>query len=117
MRRAAGHAVVLVTAPSVRVGRMLAAAALEARVAACANLVPGLESHYRWKGKIECSREVLILFKTTRGRLAALERLILAKHPYDTPEFLAFVPSSGAGRYLDWLEESVGQSMRRGITA
>jgi periplasmic divalent cation tolerance protein len=80
----------------------LAKAALTARLVACANLIPGLQSHYWWQGKIESGKEVLILFKTTRRNLPALEKLILKQHPYDTPEFIALNPSSATPRYLEW---------------
>jgi periplasmic divalent cation tolerance protein len=106
MRKAVQFAIVLVTAPNRTVARRLARAALKERLVACANLVPGIESHYWWQGKIEQGREVLIIFKTTRRRLAALEKLIVANHPYDTPEFLVLTIDAGTGRYLDWLENS-----------
>ena len=107
MKKAAQFSIVLVTAPDKKAARRLAQAAVEERLAACANLVPGLESHYWWQGKTERSSEVLIIFKTTRRRLAALEKLILQKHPYDTPEFVVLPINTGAGRYLDWLAGSV----------
>jgi periplasmic divalent cation tolerance protein len=101
--RPARFAVVLVTAPNLATARRLARAALEARLVACANLVPRLESHYWWQGKIQKSSEILVLFKTTGARLAALERLILDKHPYETPEFVVLPITHGNKRYLDWL--------------
>ena len=101
------YAVVLVTAPDVKTARKLARAALKARLIACANLIPNIESHYWWQGKIESGAEVLLLLKTTTARLAALEKLIVAKHPYDTPEFLVLPISRGAKRYLDWVGQSV----------
>jgi periplasmic divalent cation tolerance protein len=107
MKSAARFAIVLVTAPDSKTARMLARAALQARLVACANLVPGIESHYWWQGKIENSAEILILFKTQKSRLGALEKLILEKHPYDTPEILALPLGSGTGKYLDWIENSV----------
>ncbi len=110
MKKAAQFSIVLVTAPDKRAARGLAQAALEERLAACANLLPGLESHYWWRGKMERSAEVLIIFKTTRRRLAALEKLILQKHPYDTPEFVVVPIHAGAGRYLDWLAGSVRET-------
>ena len=100
-------AVVLVTAPDVKTARNLAHGALEARLIACANLISRIESHYWWRGKIAASAEVLLVMKTTTSRLAALEKLILAKHPYDTPEFVVLPMSRGNKRYLDWVEESV----------
>jgi periplasmic divalent cation tolerance protein len=107
MKKAAQFSIVLVTAPDRKAARQLAALALQGRLAACANLVPGVESHYWWRGKIERGAEVLVIFKTTRRRLAALEELILTKHPYDTPEFLVLPLQAGTERYLDWLAASV----------
>lgn len=98
--------VVLVTAPDLKTARRLARAALSARLVACANLIPKMESHYWWQGKIETSTELLILFKTTRTHLKGLEKLILSEHPYDTPEFLALPIHSGNRRYLDWLADN-----------
>lgn len=108
MKLANQFRIVLVTAPSLKVARALARAALDARLVACANLVPQVESHYRWQGRLERSREVLVVLKTTAQQLAALERLILAQHPYDTPEFLVLAIRAGNGRYLDWLAANVG---------
>lgn len=98
--------IVLVTAPDLKTARRLAQAALTARLIACVNLVPKIESHYRWQGKLERSAEVLLIMKTTKTRLAALEKLIIAKHPYDTPEFVVLNLAGGAKKYLTWLEES-----------
>lgn len=106
MKSARSFAVVFVTAPGFKTARALAKAALKTRLAACANLIPGLESHYWWQGKIERGAEVLILFKTTRTKLPALEKLILARHPYDTPEFIALSIDSGTPRYLRWVKDA-----------
>ena len=103
MKSAASFALVLVTAPDLKTARALARSALRARLAACANLVPRIESHYWWQGKIEDGAEVLILFKTRRRSLAALEKLVLKEHPYDTPEFLVLPLRAGNARYLEWL--------------
>jgi periplasmic divalent cation tolerance protein len=101
-------AMVLVTAPDMKTARKLARAALEARLIACANLLPRIESHYWWQGKIEAGAEVLMVMKTTAACLPALEKLILAKHPYATPEFIVLPITRGSRRYLAWVEESVG---------
>jgi len=108
VKRAATFRLVLVTAPDLKTARALAKAALTARLVACANLVPKVESHYWWQGKLEASAEVLIVFKTTRARLAALEQLVVAQHPYDTPEFIALPLAEGNAKYLAWLAGSVG---------
>ena len=99
--------IVLVTAPDLKTARRLAYAALAARLIACANLVPKIESHYRWQGRLERSAEVLMLLKTTQARVALLEKLIVAKHPYDTPEFVVLSLDGGAKKYLTWLAKSV----------
>jgi periplasmic divalent cation tolerance protein len=103
MKAANKFAIVLVTAPDLKTARTLAEAALKARLASCVNLVPKIESHYWWQGKIESSAEVLMVFKTKRSRLAALEKLIIERHPYETPEFLSLALSAGNRKYLDWL--------------
>jgi len=100
-------AVVFVTAPDIKVARALARGALRTRLVACANLVPRVESHYWWQGKIESGAEVLCVFKTVRARLGAFEKFILANHPYDTPEIVALPLASGTKRYLDWLAASI----------
>lgn len=97
---------VLVTAPDSKTARSLARAALRARLIACANLVPRIESHYWWRGRIERSAEVLLLLKTTPERLLKLEDLIIATHPYDTPEFIVLGLEGGNRRYLAWLKAS-----------
>jgi periplasmic divalent cation tolerance protein len=106
MKAATRFALVFVTAPDLKTARGLAKAALAARVIACANLVPKVESHYRWRDKIESGTEVLLILKTPKSKLAVLEKLILARHPYDTPEFLVLPVSAGSRKYLDWLSAS-----------
>ncbi|MGA2245232.1 MAG: divalent-cation tolerance protein CutA [Verrucomicrobiota bacterium] len=106
MKSAAKFSLVLVTAPDLKTARKLARAALRTRLIACANLVPKVESHYWWQGRVESATEVLLLLKSPRGRLKALEQLMLATHPYDTPEFLVLPLESGSQKYLDWLGAS-----------
>ncbi len=110
-------AVVLVTAPDLKIARTLGRQALKARLVACANLVPGIESHYWWQGKLEHGREVLLLMKTTRQRLKALEQLILRAHPYDTPEFLVLDVKGGHWRYLEWIRKSTAVGRERNLAA
>jgi len=97
------HHIVFVTAPSLDVARRLAAGILERRLAACANLVPGVESHYWWEGKLCQETEILMILKTTEARLAELETHVLEAHPYDTSEFVAWPLAAGSARYLEWL--------------
>lgn len=97
------HVMVTVTAPDPDTARRLARGALEGRLAACVQILPGLESHYWWKGRLESASEVLLSFKTTRARLRSLETLLRRLHPYDTPEFLVLPVTAGFARYLDWM--------------
>jgi len=97
---------VLVTAPDMDLARRLAKGALEAKLAACANIVPAVESHYWWKGKLESSDEVLLIFKTRQQLLPKLERAVREIHPYDTPEFVALPLTTGSRKYLAWLTDN-----------
>lgn len=96
--------VVLSTAASpeeaARIGRTL----VEERLAACATLVPGVQSIYPWEGAIESSVETLLLLKTSAGQIAALETRLHELHSYETPEFIVLDVDSGSRGYLSWLE-------------
>ena len=107
MKTADKFSAVLVTAPDIKVARKLAQGALREKLVACANIIPKIESHYWWQGKIESGAEVLIIFKTTKAKLPAFEKFILANHPYDTPEFIVLPLAAGSNRYLAWLSASV----------
>ena len=113
MKSATSFQLMLVTAPDMKIARKLAQAALTARIVACVNLLPRIESHYRWKGRLERSQEVLLLFKTRASRTAELERLVLELHPYDTPEIITLQLASGNARYLAWLANCTGGSHKR----
>jgi periplasmic divalent cation tolerance protein len=114
MKSGKRFALALVTAPDLKTGRRLAQAVLTARLAACVNLIPEIESHYWWQGKIESGREVLLVLKTTTQRLKALEKLIVAEHPYDTPEFIIVSLEGGSRRYLDWVAQSAASMPAKG---
>jgi periplasmic divalent cation tolerance protein len=103
MQGAAQFALVLVSVPDLKTGRKLARLALKARLIACANIIPRLESHYWWQDKIESGAEVLLILKTRRSRLKSLEALVLDNHPYDTPEFVVVPLRGGSERYLQWV--------------
>ena len=102
-------AVVMVTAPDMALARRLAKAGLEAKLTACANIVPAVESHYWWEGKLESSDEVLVIFKTRQTLLPKLERAIREIHPYDTPEFVALPLTAGSQKYLAWIEDNTAK--------
>jgi periplasmic divalent cation tolerance protein len=112
MKAAARFQLVIVTAPNLKTARKLARAALEARLIACANIVPAIESHYWWQGKIQSGREVLLILKTSRALVPKLERLVLELHPYDTPEIIAIPLASGTAKYLQWMSGETERSER-----
>lgn len=107
MRSTRSHVVVWVTVPDRATARRIARAVLADRRAACVNILPGVESHYWWKGKVEKGRELLLVMKTSRARLKALEERVREEHPYDTPEFVVTALSGGSERYLDWIDASL----------
>ena len=76
-------------------------------LAACVQILPEIESVYRWQGKVERQREVLLIAKTTRARFEELEREVRALHSYETPEIVALQLTGGSGPYLEWLKASV----------
>ncbi|MCU0782529.1 MAG: divalent-cation tolerance protein CutA [Verrucomicrobia bacterium] len=112
MKQTKTFKIVLVTAPDMKMARRLAQAALKAKFIACANLVPKVESHYWWHGKLERGNEVLMILKATRHTLPALEELLLKLHPYDTAEFIVLPLSHGSARYLAWWGQSCRTSPR-----
>jgi periplasmic divalent cation tolerance protein len=93
--------VVLCTFPDIEQARQIGAALVERQVAACVNLLPGVESIYRWEGKVERAGEVLGIIKTTR--YADLEAAIRELHPYEVPEVLALEVAGGSSEYLKWM--------------
>jgi periplasmic divalent cation tolerance protein len=100
--------VVLVTCTNAAEAGRIARAAVEARLAACVNILPGsVTSIYRWKGRIETAKERLLLIKTSRKRLVQLQKLVETLHSYDVPEFIAVPIGAGSRKYLSWMEEGV----------
>jgi periplasmic divalent cation tolerance protein len=81
----------------------LAQAIVTDAAAACVNIIPAVESVYRWQGKIETAQEVLLLIKTTQSQFGALRDFILNLHSYDTPEVIAVSVVDGSAKYLAWL--------------
>ena len=96
---------VLCTCPDEASADHLCEQRLNQRLAACINQLPGLNSVYRWQGKIERAREIQLIIKSRQPLFAELERCILAHHPYQVPEILAIPASQGHQAYLDWLTQ------------
>jgi len=95
--------VVFMTAANGEEATRLADMLVGAHLAACVQILPEMESVYRWEGKIERQSEVLLLAKTTRGKFDELEREVRALHSYDTPEIVAVPIMTGSVPYLEWL--------------
>src|SRR5215813_3276607 len=98
--------VVFLTAANGEEATRLADMLVGAHLAACVQILPEIESVYRWQGKIERSSEVLLLAKTTRGKFDDLEREVRALHSYDTPEIVAVPIVAGSAPYLEWLSKA-----------
>jgi periplasmic divalent cation tolerance protein len=108
MPRATQFRIVLVTCASLPNARNIARQVVKRRLAACVNILTApVESIYTWKGKLENSREHLLIIKTSAARLKSLEREVLRLHSYDTPELLVLPISAGSRPYLRWLAQSL----------
>ena len=99
--------VVLVACGSAEEGRKIAHALVESRLAACVNVLDGVQSVYRWKGAVEEASECLLLAKSTRGHFERLQSAIRALHSYELPEIVALTVVDGLDAYLSWIAASV----------
>ncbi len=99
--------IVLTTAANPEEARRLAQTLVEERLAACASLIPGVESIYRWKGEMESAAETMLLIKTGAEQLAALEARLHELHSYEIPEFLVLRVESCSHPYLEWLQDTL----------
>jgi periplasmic divalent cation tolerance protein len=98
------------TFPEIETARRIAQQLVTENLAACANIIPAVESIYRWEGKIENAQETLVFFKTTAGRYDAFQEKLKSLHPYDVPEIICLRIADGLPEYLRWVDEgcSVG---------
>ncbi len=99
--------VVLMTAANVAEAQSIAEMLVGAQLAACVQILPPIESVYRWKGAIARESEILLLAKTERSRFEDLEREVRALHSYETPEIIAVPVVAGSFPYLEWLSASL----------
>ena len=99
--------VVLLTAANGEEAARLANMLVGAHLAACVQILPEIESIYRWQGKVERQAEVLLLAKSSMGKFEELEREVRALHSYETPEIIAVPVIAGSSPYLQWLSASL----------
>ena len=98
--------IIFVTAPNEDEARRIADTVVDERLAACVNIINGIESIYRWEGEVARDRELLLIIKTTASRYGELERRVKELHSYTTPEVIAFRIERGSTNYLNWIHDS-----------
>jgi periplasmic divalent cation tolerance protein len=94
---------VLTNVPDSECAQLIARTLVEARLAACVNLLPAVQSIYRWQGQIEEATEITLLIKTTSQQVDSLQKAIVKLHPYDVPEIIATPIVAGYAPYLQWI--------------
>jgi periplasmic divalent cation tolerance protein len=106
------EAIVVVTnLPDLDTAQALARRLVGERLAACANIVPGVQSIYRWQGQVEEAGEVTVLIKTMRSRYEAVEEAIQRLHPYELPEVIAIPVAAALPAYLAWLQDETRKDL------
>ena len=100
-----GYIIVFITAGSAREAEDIARLIVKKKLAACANIIAGVKSVYTWKGKLEESRESLIIAKTKAGLFRRLEKAVKTAHSYECPEIVAFPVRYASSDYLKWIGE------------
>ena len=106
------YTAVFVTCPSKEEARRIAKRLLDEKLIACANIVNGVESIFRWKGNIDKASESLIIMKTVKNNLKNIEKTVKMLHSYEVPEIVALPLEWGSSDYLKWLSKSVKQKGR-----
>lgn len=101
---------ILCTFPNADHARAIGTTLIEEQLAACVNLISGVESIYRWQGAVENSAEVLAIFKTTLSAYPAFETRLRSLHPYEVPEIIALEPDQVTPAYARWVMDSVAAS-------
>jgi periplasmic divalent cation tolerance protein len=104
--------IVFCTCPDSAIARRLAREAVDRSLAACANLLPSVESIYRWQGQVEQAEEILVLFKCQRHGFDALRAFLTENHPYEIPEVIGVEIGAGNSEYLAWVRENSSSADR-----
>ena len=100
--------IVLSTSSNMEEAEKIARRLVEDHLAACVNVVPGMRSFYRWKGKVEDAAEWLLIIKSSRENFGALEAALGKLHSYEVPEVVAIPVVEGSKNYLNWMEKELG---------
>lgn len=98
--------VIFCTCPDKNSATSIAHKLVKDKVAACVNIIPGIESVYTWQNKLETSQEYLLLIKTTKNAFIKLEAIIKKEHPYECPEIISLPIQQGSSTYLQWLKDN-----------
>lgn len=104
------HQIVLNTCPDQESAKRIAESLVERGLAACVNILPGIESVYKWKGRIECDQECLLLIKIQEETYPRVEQAIIELHPYELPEIVAVPIANGLPDYLNWITDNSNTS-------
>lgn len=99
--------IILVTCASKKEASDIARSLLKKRLVACASIIPGVESKFWWKGKLDSAKEVMLVLKTRRGNFKKIEKEVRRAHSYDVPEIIAIQIVAGSKSYLNWIDSLV----------
>jgi len=103
------HLLVLTTCPGTITAKKIANEVVTEKLGACVQVISGVQSFFRWVGKIDTSEELLLIIKTTSERYPDLENCIKAMHPYEVPEIIAIQITDGLDEYLTWIEKNTSK--------
>jgi periplasmic divalent cation tolerance protein len=109
MEKLRDYQLCITSCPNLEVAKKLAHTLLENHLVACVNILPNIQSIYKWDGKIVSDEEVLLFMKTRSEHYAAIEKTVRQQHPYDVPELIGLPIETGLPSYLTWLDNVVAQ--------
>ena len=101
------HTVIFVTAPDKKQARQIANKLIKTKLAACVNIIPGVESLFSWKGKIDSAKELLLIIKSEKSKLPRIIKTVKSLHSYEVPEIIALPIVAGNKEYLRWIDECI----------
>jgi len=99
--------IVFITVPGSKEANRIARGLVEKKLAACASIIDGVRSVFRWKGRLDTAKESLLIVKSTRAKFRGLIAFVKSKHSYEVPEIIAFAVTAGNKEYLEWIDASV----------